>query len=64
MKTVSCLFIRTTATYDDTSARVVLHVENSEETIDIAAPSEWKEEGQSGYIGMGFTKRGIYYVRL
>ena len=43
------LMCRTTATYDDTSAHVVLHVEDSDETIDIAAPtgSEWKDEGQS-----------------
>ena len=56
VKTSPCQFIRTTASYKS-DGQVELQVGNVEETIDIS--TEWKE-GQAGYIGMGFTKRGIY----
>lgn len=58
VKTVPCQFIRTSATYDSKNAQVELQVGNLEETIEIAA--EWEFKDQSGYIGAGFTKRGIY----
>ena len=43
--------------YNGGSAQVELHVRNMEETIEIVIA--W-EKSQSGYIGMGFTRRGIY----
>ena len=56
--TILSQFIRTSATYNSGSVQVELHIGNVEETIEIV--TEWEEKGQSGYIGTGFTKRGIY----
>ena len=43
--------------YNPDLCQVELQVGNVEENIDIS--TEW-EKGQAGYIGTGFTKRGIY----
>ena len=62
VQTIPCRFIRTTAAFDSNACRVEMQVQSDiKETIDVAVA--W-EQGQDGYIGTGFTKRGIYVCSL
>uniref|UniRef100_A0A8H8CMT2 Alpha-type protein kinase domain-containing protein n=1 Tax=Psilocybe cubensis TaxID=181762 RepID=A0A8H8CMT2_PSICU len=51
-------FIRTSVTYDIQTGHLVWTKEMVEETIEIA--EKWHSKSDSGFIGEGFTKRGIY----
>jgi hypothetical protein len=56
---VSCLFLRTKASYSpENCLKVDFQAMEVAEEIHIAA--KWEKKGDDGYIGEGFTKRGIY----
>ena len=52
-------FVRISATYDTQTCQVELSAEscNIEE---IAIATKWDTEEDDGYVGIGYTKRGIY----
>ena len=59
---VVCNFTRTSASYireGPRSGQVEMEVSMKREVIELACPSQ-SEEGGAGFIGKGFTKRGIY----
>lgn len=57
--TVSCSFIRSTTTYTpDDGLQVMFKESTSPEDIDIA--SAYLTASDNGFLGEGFTKRGIY----
>ncbi|KIM49865.1 hypothetical protein M413DRAFT_408231 [Hebeloma cylindrosporum] len=63
--TTSYAFIRTTATFvtngKETGQVIFSQGDDSdEEFIEIPSRSAWEQKGAIGYIGEGFTKRGIY----
>jgi hypothetical protein len=59
IKMVSCSFMQTMATYDFKNGLDV-HFETLEITKEIEIAANWERVGDDGYIGEGFTKRGIY----
>ena len=65
-KTVECNFNRITAKFiseEPLSGQVSTEVSTKREVITVASASEFEKAGDVGFIGEGFTKRGIY-VRL
>ncbi|KAF8182020.1 kinase-like domain-containing protein [Pholiota molesta] len=57
--TTSCQFFRISATYDIKTCQVELSPEATDvEDIEIA--TKWENKKDGGYVGIGYTKRGIY----
>lgn len=59
VEVVTCSFVRTLATYSPTDGLLV-NFKTMESSEDISIAAKWEGENDSGYIGEGFTKRGIY----
>jgi len=56
---VTCSFLRINASYSlENGLHVDFKMMETSEEIEIAA--KWEKPGDDGYIGEGFTKRGIY----
>ena len=56
---VTCSFLRTKASYSlENGLQVDFEMMETSEEIQIAA--KWEKPSDDGYIGEGFTKRGIY----
>ncbi|PPQ79723.1 hypothetical protein CVT26_016028 [Gymnopilus dilepis] len=56
---VTCTFLRMAASYTPTNGLRV-DFETSEEIEEIEIAAKWEKADEPGYIGEGFTKRGIY----
>ena len=61
---VACNFQRITAHFDlDGTGQVTTKELTKREVIEVSPPSQSQSTGQVGFIGEGFTKRGIYVSR-
>ena len=61
---VACNFQRITAHFDlDGTGQVTTKELTKREVIEVSPPSQSQSTGQAGFIGEGFTKRGIYVSR-
>lgn len=67
VNTTPYAFIRTTATFvtnGKETGQVIFKESDDTEFIEIPNRSAWEKKGTVGYIGEGFTKRGIYVCSL
>lgn len=61
---VACNFQQITAHFDlDGTGQVTTKELTKREVIEVSPPSQSQSTGQAGFIGEGFTKRGIYVSR-
>lgn len=61
---VACNFQRITAHFNvDGTGQVTTKELTKQEVIEVSPPSQSQSMGQAGFIGEGFTKRGIYVSR-
>ena len=61
---VACNFQRITAHFNvDGTGQVTTKELTKREVIEVSPPSQSQSTGQAGFIGEGFTKRGIYVSR-